>query len=158
MRTTTFLPSLFLLVAACGHDDDDHDPDAEACEHLEKGPYTNVTASAAHDDTAPRVAADHMAYTVPLTVSAVGYVAFPAAKATDYVVFLDRPVPFQVLDAAGAMVTLEASETSSPACAAIRGKHTFPLPVGTAYFGLGPAMGDTPVNLVVEEAGDHDEH
>jgi hypothetical protein len=156
MRTTSF-PALFLLAATAACGEDEPGIDAEACEHLQEGPYTSVTASAVRDDTAPRVAPDHMAYTVALAAGAVTYVAFAAAEATDYVVYLDKPVPFQVLDAAGAMVTLEASEPSSPGCAAIRGKHTFPLPVGTAYFGLGPSMG-MPVNLVVEEAGDHDEH
>src|SRR5690606_39011338 len=123
LRAMTILSALFLIpaAAACGHDDPH--PDAEGCEHLEEGPYATVTASAARDATAPMVAADHKAYTVTLPAGAVGHVAFPAAEAADYVVFLDRPVPFAVFDAAGAPVALEASETSSPACAAIRGKH-----------------------------------
>jgi hypothetical protein len=143
-----------LAAAACGADEPSID--AEACEHFAEGPYTNVTASAARDATTPSVRGDHMAYTTTLPAGAVGYVAFAAAEAADYVVLLDKPVPFQVLDAAGAMVTLEASETSSPECAEIRGKHTFELPVGTAYFALGPNMGMA-VNLVVEEAAGHDE-
>jgi hypothetical protein len=156
MRTTSLL-ALFLITTAAACHEDEPSVDAEGCEHLEEGPYTSVTASAARDGTAPAVAADHMAYTATLPAGAVGYVAFAAPEATDYVVFLDKPVPFVVYDATGAMVTLEASETSSPACATIRGKHTFELPVGTAYFGLGPNMG-MPFNLVVEEAAGHEEH
>jgi hypothetical protein len=147
---------LLAATAACGHEDE-ATIDDEACEHLTSGPFTNVTASAARDGTTPQVRSDHMAYTAALTAGAVGYVAFAAAEAADYVVFFDKPMPFQVQDAAGATIPIEASETSSPACAEIRGRHTVALPVGTAYFGLGPNMG-MPVSLVVEEAAAHDEH
>lgn len=143
----------FAGAAACGGDEPSID--VEGCEHLEEGPYMNVTASAARDAAAPAVAADHKAYTTTLPAGAVGYVSFAAGEATDYVVFLDKPVPFTVFDASGAMVPLEESATSSPECATIRGKHTFPLGVGTAYFGLGPNMG-MPFNIVVEEAGGHE--
>ena len=153
MRSMIFC-SLF-LIAACG--EDEPGADVEGCEHLQEGPYTTVTATAARDGTAPAVAASHMAYTTTLPAGAVGYVSFAAAEAADYVVFLDQPVPFTVFDASGAMRAIEASETSSPACAEIRGKHTFELPVGTAYFGLGPSTG-TPVNLVVEESTGHEGH
>jgi hypothetical protein len=153
---TMILPTMLLgaMAAACGHGDPD--PDAEACEHLERGPYAVVTATATRSGTVPppAVAADHRAYTVTLPTAALGYVSFAAAEATDYTVYLDLPAPFAVLDAAGAQVAIEASATSSPACAAIRAKHTFALPVGTAYFELGPNMGM--LNLVVEEAAGHE--
>jgi hypothetical protein len=156
MRTMIF-PAMFLIAtaAACGGEDEP-DVDAEGCEHLQEGPYAEVSASATRNGTAPppAVAADHRAYTVTLPLAAIGYVSFAAAEATDYIVFLDLPAAFAVLDATGARVTLEASATSSPACAAIRGKHTFALPVGTAYFELGPNMGM--LNLVIEEAAGHE--
>lgn len=151
---TMILPAMFLIAtaAACGEDEHDADPDAEGCEHLQDGPYADVTATATRNGTVPppAVAADHKAYTVTLPLAAIGYVSFAAAEATDYVVFLDLPAAFAVLDATGAQVAIEASETGSPACEAIRGKHTFALPVGTVYFALGPNMGM--LNLVVEEA------
>jgi hypothetical protein len=140
--------------AACGGDEPG--VDTEGCEHLEEGPFEAVTASAARDAAAPSVAPDHKAYTTTLPAGAVGYVAFPAAEATDYVVFLDKPVPFAVFNSTGGAVTLTASADSSPECATIRGRHTFALQVGTAFFGLGPNMG-MPVNLVIEEAGGHEE-
>lgn len=158
MKTMMFCAASLLAAAAaaCGHEDE-ATIDDEACEHLQGGPFTTVTASAARDGTTPQVRSDHMAYTVTLAAGAVGHVAFAAAEAADYVVFLDKPMPFQVQGAAGAMIPIEASETSSPACAEVRGRHTVALPVGTAYFGLGPNMG-MPVSLVVEEAAGHDEH
>lgn len=142
-------------LAACGDEEPHADLDVEGCEHLEGGPFTTVTASAARDATAPTVSASHMAYTITLPAGAVGYVSFPAQEATDYVVFLDKPVPFMAFDAAGATVAIEESATSSPVCATIRGKHTFELPVGTAAFGLGPNAG-MPVNLVIEAAAGHE--
>ena len=157
MRTMMILPALALIAgaAACGGGEEAHDVDAEACEHLQGGPNTAVTASAMRDASAPRVSASHMAYTVSLPTAAVGYLAFPATAAVDYAVFVDLPLPFEVFDAAGAKVTLEESVASSPACATIKGKHTVALPVGTAYFALGPVMGGM-VKLVVEDAGDHE--
>jgi hypothetical protein len=153
MRLSIWIALCFAGAAACGGDEES--VDAEGCEHLEGGPYMNVTASAARDAAAPAVAADHKAYTTTLPAGAVGYVSFAAAEATDYVVFLDKPVPLAVFDASGAMIAIERSETSSPECTTIRGKHTLPLGVGTVYFGLGPNMG-MPFNIVVEEAGgDH---
>lgn len=154
MRHSIWTVLIFAGAAACG--DEEPSVDAEGCEHLEEGPYMNVTASAARDATAPAVSASHMAYTTTLPAGAAGYVSFAAPEATDYIVFLDKPVPFTVFDASGAMVAIELSETSSPECATIRGKHTFELGVGTAYFGLGPNMG-MPFNLVVEEAGGHED-
>jgi hypothetical protein len=139
-----------IAFAACGDEHTHENIDVEGCEHLEEGPYSQITAGTARDGTAPAVATDHMAYTTTLPASAVGYVSFAAAEMTDYIVFLDRNVTFTVFDTAGAPVTIEASETSSTACTTIMGKHLFELEVGTAYFGLGPDTGG-PVNVVVEE-------
>jgi hypothetical protein len=154
---TIVIPALLLCAgatAACS--EDEPGADAEACEHIKEGPYTSVTATTARDGTTPAVRADHMAYTITLPAGAVGHVSFAAAEVIDYIVFLDKPVPLQVLDGSGATVAIEASETSSPECAEVRGRHTIPLPVGTAYLALGPSMG-MPFNLVVEEAAAHDE-
>lgn len=148
---------MFGALGACS-DDDGGEPniDVEGCEHLQEGPFVNITASAARDAAAPAVAVNHTAYTTALTAGAVGYVSFAATEAIDYIVFLDKPVPFEVFDTNGAKIALEGSATSSPECETIKGKHTFPLGVGTAYFALGPNMG-MPVNVVVEEAAGHAE-
>lgn len=155
MKSMIWSTCVLLAMGACGGDDEPS-IDVEGCEHLQEGPFVNITASAVRDNTAPAVAGDHAAYTTALTSGAVGYVKFAAPEAVDYIVFLDKPVPFAVFDATGAAVTIEESATSSTECDTIRGKHTFELPVGTAFFGLGPNSGMT-VNVVVEEAAGHEE-
>ncbi|MBE7447590.1 MAG: hypothetical protein HS111_01480 [Kofleriaceae bacterium] len=165
--TSPSLPELGLPVAAllaaalavgaggCGDDHDDEDPDVEACEHLENGPFAAVTATA--DTTgAPAIAADHRAYTVTLPAGSggnTGFVSFAAGEAGDYLFFLDQPATAAFSTAAGPLTPVQ-STTSSPACATIAGRHLIELAVGTTFLQLTSATGTT-VNVAVEAATDH---
>lgn len=154
MTMTKWICAVMIVAAACGEDEPPAS-DVEGCEHLEMGPYVPLTATTFKDNQTPAVANDHMAYTLTLPATGIGYVRFAAADATDYTMFLDRNVAFAVQDAASMPVALEDSATSSPACTTIMGRHTVPLGVGTYYLALGPDAGG-PVNLVIEEAAVHE--
>ena len=149
---------LCLPLAACGDDPPaEENVDVEGCEHLQEGPAVPVTATAEAGEATPEVAGDHMRYDVTLLATADGhrgFIAFAADEATDFVFFLGADVPFAVIDSAGAPVTIESSETSSPVCTDIKGKHTVELGVGTYFLELGPTP-ETQVGVVVEEASGH---
>lgn len=129
-------------------------PDREACEHLEKGPATAVTAVATGDG--PLIATDHRRYDVtlvPVTQGNGGRVRFTASRAGDHVFFLGANIPVTFTTAAGAAVAIEKSQTSGMPCAAMHAKHTVPMAVGSYHVSFGP----TPAAsiAVVVEAGAH---
>jgi hypothetical protein len=149
---TLFVLPFTLLAAACGGDDHEEDIDLEGCEHLAEGPFVAVAATAAADDTAPLVGADHRAYTVTLPALLIGFggnVRFPVAEAGDHVFFIDRPMTVMFRDASGAAITPEESATSSPACTTIQGKYTVDAPVGTMFIDMSSEITSS-VNLVIE--------
>lgn len=140
------LPALLLCVACGGGEPTEENPDLEACEHLEEGPFEEVAAGASADDTAPAIADDHTSYTVTLP----GFVQFAADEAGDFVFYLDADVDVALTDSSGGAVAAEESATSSEACGTIQGKHTYDLEVGTYFVEL---SGTGTVNVVVEHGG-----
>jgi hypothetical protein len=148
-----------LGLAACGGDDHgDESIDAEGCEHLIGGPAVAVTASDMATDDAPLVTDQHMRYDIALPGEGIraGFVRFASGAAGDYVVFLDQAVAFAVVDGDDAEVTLEDSQTGSPECAEVKGRHAFELEVGTYHLRLGPTE-VAAVGMVLERDGEHDE-
>jgi hypothetical protein len=160
-----FTLCLVLVGAGCSDDDDHHHGDGhahkhdggghnlneEGCEHLEKGPFVDVTAGA-DAQGAVEVKADHQAYRVALTSGQAGFIKFAAAKKGDHVLFLDTDVSLEVQDDQGKPVTIENSEKGISECVVVKAKHTVELPgVGTYFFKLGPASA-AQVTVVVEEA------
>lgn len=143
------------LLLACGEES----ADAEACEHLQKGPATSVTASASTSG-APAVRNDHRRYDITLadvTGGKGGSVSFAAAEATDYILFTSAKVQVGVKDSNGMAVTAEESVESSSACAEVQGRHTFPLKVGTYTLTFGPTTASS-VSIVIEESADGHGH
>jgi hypothetical protein len=145
------------LFLGCGGDKEN--ADSEACEHLQEGPATSITATAAATG-APAVSNDHRRYDITLTDvtgGKGGTVSFAAAEAVDYILFTSADVPVIVKDTGGTTVAPEASVKSSSACTEIKGRHTVPLSVGTHTLTFGPTTA-TSVSLVIEEAGGDHEH
>lgn len=133
-------------------------PEEEACEHMGEGPATPVTAAEAAAE-APAVADDHRRYDVTLIGAAdgtSGTLSFAAATAGDYAFFLSAAVPFELRDATGAVVAIEATEQGSELCPGVVAvSHTIAVPaVGLHSIVLGPTT-ETTVSLVIEPAA-HD--
>jgi FAD/FMN-containing dehydrogenase len=149
------LLSTALLVGCSGEEET---ADTEACEHLQNGPQSAVTATAAAAG-APAVSNDHKRYDITLvdvTGGKGGSVSFASSEAAEYVFFLNADVPFKATDASGQTVAIEASATSSSECGDIKGRHIVPLGVGTYTLSFGPTSA-TSVSLVIEEEA-HEEH
>lgn len=145
------------LFLACG--DEEETADSEACEHLKEGPTSAVTASASGTG-APAVSNDHRRYDIALadvTGGKGGSVSFAAAEGTDYILFTSADVPVTVKNSSGATVSPEESVKSSATCAEVKGRHTFPMSVGTYTLTFGPTTAAS-VSLVIEEAGTDHEH
>ena len=144
------------LFLACGEDEES--ADTEACEHLQEGPASAVTATAS--GTGPTVSNDHRRYDIALvdvTGGKGGSVSFAAAEGTDYILFTSADVPVTVKNSSGATVAPEESVKTSATCTAVKGRHTIPMSVGTYTLTFGPTT-ETSVSLVIEEAGNDHEH
>jgi hypothetical protein len=144
------------LFVGCGGEEN---ADVEACEHLQDGPASTVTATASGTG-APAVSNDHRRYDITLTDvtgGKGGSVSFAAPEATDYILFTSADVPVAVKNSNGQMVAFEATSTSSSECTEVKGRHTVPLTVGTFTLTFGPATAAS-VSIVIEEAGgDHED-
>ena len=139
------------------HDGQSHDGggdlDKEGCEHLQKGPFVDLTAGA-DAKSAATVKADHKAYRVALSAGKAGFVSFAAADKGDHVFFLDQNTKAEFQDDKGKAITVEKTETSVTACAEVKAKLTVDLAAaGTYYLKLGPVTVDSTVTLVVEQGG-----
>jgi len=147
------------LVFGCGGEEEEENVDVEGCEHLQEGPSTAVTATAATAG-APAVKDDHRRYDVTLvdvTGGKGGSVTFAAAEEGDYVLFTSADVQVAITDANGQAVAPEASVKSSTECTEIKGRHTIPMKVGTHTLTFGPTT-QTSVSLVIEPAAhDHED-
>jgi hypothetical protein len=145
------------LFVGCGGDEES--ADTEGCEHLQGGPATPITATASSTG-APAVSNDHRRYDITLTDvtgGKGGSVSFAASEGMDYVFFTSADVKVTVTNASGAAITAEESVNSSSTCTEIKGRHTFPLSVGTYTLTFGPTTA-TSVSLVIEESGTDHEH
>jgi len=145
------------LVFGCGEEEET--VDVEGCEHLQEGPASAVTATAATTG-APAVKSDHRRYDVALvdmTGGKGGSVTFAAAEESDYVLFTSADVPVAVKDANGRAIAIEASVKNSAECAEIKGRHTIPLKVGTHTITFGPTT-QSSVSIVIEPSEHGDDH
>jgi len=184
--------SLALLLAlplgmlACGESSDDEptttsptgnggsgghhheDPDEDACEHLQNGPFNDVTAAS---DTAgaPDVSAAHTAHRIGLPAAGSGggggaagsgfayqgYVAFAPDEAGEIIFFFDDDLTLAVSDSNAQPVDIEEScdpAACSQACTEIEARHAVDLTVGTFYLHLGA---DADRVTLVHVAADH---
>lgn len=145
------------LFVACGGDEET--ADTEGCEHLQEGPAVAVNASASSSN-APAVSNDHRRYDIALTDvtgGKGGSVSFAASEGIDYVLFTSADVKVTVTNGSGTAITAEESVNSSSACTEVKGRHTFPLSVGTYTLTFGPTTA-TSVSLVIEESGSDHKH
>ncbi len=155
-----FLLSTALVSAGCGDDHSHDEPgvDAEACEHLQEGPATSVTATLGAD-APPAIRADHRRYDITLADGPdgkQGAVSFAAGEAADYVIYTNAAVSLSITTASGEPVEIEESASSSEGCADIKGRHVVPLAVGTYILNFGPSSAGTVSVLIEEAAHDHD--
>jgi hypothetical protein len=155
------LMSAVLLSAAlslgCGGEEET--ADTEGCEHLQEGPSSAINASASGTG-APAVSNDHRRYDIALTAvtgGKGGSVSFAAAEAIDYILFTSADVAVTVKDGSGQTVSAEESVKTSSECTDVKGRHTYPLGVGTYTLTFGPTTADS-VSLVIEEAANDHEH
>ena len=157
MKQLCLAAALALSLTACSDDEEGAaSADVEACEHLQDGPSTAVTATAAATG-APAVGNDHRRYDVTLadvTGGKGGAVSFAVSEATDYVLFLDTAVPVAVTQGSAAVLA-EETATSSPECGEVKARQVFALGVGTYTLTFGPTAA-TRVGLVLEEAAHSD--
>jgi len=156
--------SLTLAVAGCS-DDDEHGHNAdgshahadgvvnineEACEHIQKGPYADVTAGKDFA-SATAVKSDHKAYRVTLVSGAASYVKYAASAKGDLVLFVNQPAVMEVQDDAGQTIKFEVSDKSVKECTDVKGKHIAELPkVGTYYIKFDSSTAASTVSLVLE--------
>lgn len=129
--------------------------DTSACEHLQEGPASAITASATATG-APAVSNDHRRYDISLidvTGGKGGSVSFAVAEANDYALFLNGEVSVNLRDANGQRVEVTASGTGSSECSDIQRRHLFPLEVGTYSITFGPTTAGS-VSLVIVESDD----
>jgi hypothetical protein len=141
-------PLLLTLVACSSDDHADHEsPNEEACEHLGMT-AVSVTPGTSATATLPDVRDDHRAYKLPITAGGTAWVRFAATAAGDHILFTDAAATVQVVSSSGTPVAAESSATSVPECATVRGRHVFPLTVGTYAIGIQSAAPE--VNIVLE--------
>ncbi len=151
-RFSAVLLSVALLVG-CGEETIDSD----ACEHLQEGPASAITASA-NATGAPAVSNDHRRYDISLvdgTDGKGGAVSFAVAEANDYTLFLNGLVPVVLRDASGQVVQVTASGTGSSECSDIQRRHFFSLGVGTYSITFGPTTAGS-VSLVIVGSDNED--
>ena len=136
------------------------DPAADACEHLEGGPFADVTATA-DAMGAPDVSAGHTAHRITLPGDEMhghaGYVSYAVAEAGELVFFTDRDVDLTLEDAGGNGIPWEDECTSgcTDACSLVENARTVDISsVGT--YAVRIESSSESVTLVVVHAGDHD--
>jgi len=159
MKMKLFSAALLSTALLLGCGGDEETADTEGCEHLQEGPATSVNASASGTG-APAVSNDHKRYDITLTDvtgGKGGSVSFAASEGIDYVLFTNADVPVTVKDGNGQTVAAEESVKTSSVCTEVKGRHTYPLSVGTYTLTFGPTTATT-VSLVIEETGTDHEH
>jgi hypothetical protein len=155
---TGALAAFLLGSLSCGDDHaEEENPNAEACEHIAAADKAvALTAAATASPSAPEIRADHKRYDVT-TVSVAGgkggYLTFAAAEAGDYIFFTGTPVQLTVKNPAGADVAAESSSASIPECTQVKGRHVYPLQVGTHVIGITTTADE--VRFVVEGSHEH---
>lgn len=152
---------LALTITACGdnnedhesnHGQEDHDSEAEACEHTKEGPSTSVTA--AQDASAPpNATAEHRRVDLTLVDymdQKGGYARYEADESGTFYFFLDRDVTFILLDDQGAVITQSGMGADVDACEEVVIQYVANLTSGASYTMLFGPTDETEVRLVVE--------
>ncbi|MCG8347370.1 MAG: zinc ABC transporter substrate-binding protein [Chloroflexales bacterium] len=137
------------LISSDGHNHDEEDPVAHACEYFEDDPEA-VTADASGATPTATIPADHTHYIVTLADGA-GTVSLSREEDAEVSFFLGSDVPFTVSQA-DAEVEPELVEPVADACAAIAIVYTYDLAPGDYVISFGSGA-DASVALVWEEAG-----
>ncbi len=157
-RVAFALSGLVWLFSGCdSHDTDEHDPLAEACEHLADGPAKALQAGA-DDASAVDGSAIHMRMDLSLVDYAGakgGVVKLAIAEAGDWMVLLSEDVTLSVASPSGAAIAPKASQPGGGTCPSAKVIHTYSLGVGAHLLRFGPGPGAS-VNVVVEAAADSD--
>lgn len=140
------------------HNTNNESPEAEACEHMEEGPFQDVTAAEDSTGTLSNIAVPHTRVDVALAGEGAdrgGVVSFEASEAGEYTFYLSTDVDFVLADSNAMTLSPEASGGAVSLCAtAILATHTFDLQVGTYTITMGPA--DLETLSVIFEAGEHE--
>jgi hypothetical protein len=158
VRTCVLLASLSLLPACGAHGLEEIE--AEACEHLEEGPFEPLAASA-DAEGAPSADQTHVSYELTLLEqgdgSFGGFVAFESEEGGDHYVFSDAPLQLTFSGEDGAQLAVESrceSEPCSETCALVAERYQVDLPVGRTVIEVRGAT-SAEASLLVE-AGEHD--
>ena len=158
--------ALLLPLAACGDEDSDtpapgeeeESVEEEGCEHMAEGPATAVTA-AADAASAPDATAEHTR--VDIALAGVeggngGFVIYEAEADGEYIFFLDKTVGLTITDAAGNAVEIEESGPVD-LCSEVAIHHVVDMGLGLHTIAF-EATAETSLSMVVEAAGEHEEH
>lgn len=150
----TLLPLLCLLPLVACAGAEETDLETAFCEILANGPETDVAATEAAEGAPEAFVEDTAVEITLLDVEGQfeGYVSFTTDEAGSYAIGLSDDVPFAVLDAAGAEISLDQS-VDGAACADLAVRHTVSLELGTYTLHFGPTDVDE-VALVAEESDD----
>lgn len=114
-------------VPACGGADDhtsgedEHEElglEADACEHIVEPAAETLNAAASSSDQLPVLVASHQRYEI-VVAGESGFVRFEADEESDFAFFLDRDVSLELTDAAGEVVSPEATATSTTVCSEV---------------------------------------
>ncbi len=156
VRSCVLLASLSLLPACGAHGLEEIE--AEACEHLEEGPFEPLVATA-DAESAPTGDQTHVSYEVTLLPdeggSFGGFVAFESAEGGEYYVFSDAEVELSFWSGASIPVLSECEGSPcSETCGLIARRYQLELPSGRTIIELRGAS-TAEVSLLVE-AGEHD--
>jgi hypothetical protein len=156
VRSCLLLASLSLLPACGAHSLEQIE--AEACEHLEEGPFEPLVATA-DPDSAPTGDQTHVSYELTLLPdeggSFGGFVAFESAEGGEHYVFSDAEVELSFSNGGALAVTSKCEGSPcSETCGLIARRYQLDLPPGRTIIEVRGAS-TAQVSLLVE-AGEHD--
>lgn len=149
------------LAVACAdpadmNGEEEESPDVDACEHLNDGPFIDVTPTeTATVDNNAVFAAEHTAYRVD-TSGTAAFTSFSSDEAAEFYLYIDSPTATVTVwqDDAMTEVTAEESVTSSADCAQVEGRFTYDLEVANYFLQV---EDNTAANVLVYLAeADHD--
>ncbi|MFN3201942.1 MAG: hypothetical protein ACE366_26285 [Bradymonadia bacterium] len=131
---------------------------ALACDHMEGGPFTDVTLGG---DEAPDVTPPHTHYRLTLADNGDGtfggMVHFHPQAASEYIFMLTAEVPIEITDAEGNVLSPEMSANTPEQCPAAAHVMELDFPAGMHMIRLGPAP-SADVGLVIHQPGMSHDH
>ncbi|EYF01669.1 hypothetical protein [Chondromyces apiculatus] len=140
---------------------DDHAVDDHVCEHLEEGPFEDITATETATG-APELAETHVAYKITLPDNGVGgfqgVVTYRVAQAADLAFIATADIAVTVQDGAGDLLSAEDTcrgSSCSETCSLMQSKQVFPMDGAIYTLTIGPTSMDSVIILVEEAAHEH---